>query len=49
MYNPFAKTEAGQGLFNMCGYLGKFPHELKECSDEEYEYIKSAWNEMQQR
>jgi len=33
----------------MCGYLGKFPHEFESCSDEEYEYLKLAWNEMQRK
>ena len=35
----------GLGLFQMCGFLGKLPHEIGACSDEEFEYLKSAWNE----
>jgi hypothetical protein len=33
----------------MCGFLGKVPHEFKECSDEEFEYLKAAWNEKTKR
>ena len=33
----------------MCGFLGKVPHELGACSDEEFEYLKSAWNEKTMR
>lgn len=33
----------------MCGYLGKLPHEFSSCTDEEYEFLKAAWNEMQHR
>lgn len=35
----------GQGLFQLCGFLDKFPHEFKACSDAEYVYLLSAWNE----
>ena len=35
----------GQGLFQLCAELGKLPHELGACSDEEFEYLKAAWNE----
>lgn len=33
----------------MCGFLGKLPHELGACSDEEFEYLKAAWNEKAHR
>lgn len=39
----------GQGLFQLCTELGKFPHEFKDCSDAEFEYLKSAWNEKTKR
>lgn len=35
----------GQGLFQLCAELGKFPHEFKTCDEEELVYIKAAWNE----
>lgn len=35
----------GQGLFQLCAKLGKFPHEFEACNDEEFEYLKAAWNE----
>jgi len=34
----------GQGLFQLCAELGKLPHELRECSDDEFEYLKAAHN-----
>ncbi len=39
----------GQGLFQLCVELGKLPHELRACSDEEFEYLKAAWNEKTMR
>lgn len=28
----------------MCAALGKLPHELAACTEEEWDYLKSAWN-----
>lgn len=39
----------GQGLFQLCAELGKLPHEFKECSAEEFEFLKAAWNEKTMR
>ena len=39
----------GQGLFQLCTELGKLPHELQACSEEEFEYLKMAWNEKTRR
>lgn len=39
----------GQGLFQLCAEFGKLPHELGACSDEEFEYLKAAWNDKAQR
>jgi len=39
----------GQGLFQLCVELGKLPHEFVVCSDEEFEYLKMAWNEKTRR
>jgi len=38
-----------QGLFQLCVELGKLPHEFVACSDEEFEYLKMAWNEKTRR
>ena len=42
----------GQGLFQMCGFLGKVPHEIGNDTilseydmDIEFVYLQSAWNE----
>ena len=46
----------GQGLFQMCGYLSKLPHELGNTvsldeydMEEEQDFLKSAWNEKTKR
>jgi hypothetical protein len=39
----------GQGLFQLCAEFGKLPHEFRNCTDEEFEYLKAAWNEKTRR
>jgi hypothetical protein len=42
----------GQGLLQLLGFVGKFPHEFNEfkaCGDAEWAFILTGWNEKIER